>query len=130
MIYEIRTYDLMPESIPEFEKRFAESLPGRLSYSQMAGLWHTEIGPLNQVVHVWPYDDLNQRVDIRERAITENWPPNTSEFHIDHAVRDISACSFHDSYGGEKYWPDVRDEDIYLPTQGHTTGAGGVGQEY
>jgi len=81
MIYEIRTYDLQPRSVPEFEKRFAEALPGRLSYSKLAGFWRTEIGPLNQVIHIWPYEDLNQRAEIRKQATdSEGWPPDTSEF--------------------------------------------------
>ncbi|MFH1559836.1 MAG: NIPSNAP family protein [Chloroflexota bacterium] len=82
MIYEIRTYDLRPGSVPEFEKRFAESLPGRLSHSRLAGFWHSEIGPLNQVVHIWPYDDLNQREEVRKQAASGTWPPDTSEFTL------------------------------------------------
>ena len=81
MIYEIRTYDLRPGSVPEVEKRFAESLPGRLTYSPLAGFWHSEIGPLNQVVHIWPYDDLGQREDIRRQAASSaGWPPDIAEF--------------------------------------------------
>ena len=33
MIYEVRTYVLTPESIPEFEENFANSLPHREKYS-------------------------------------------------------------------------------------------------
>lgn len=81
MIYEIRTYDLRPGGVPEVEKRFAERLPGRLSYSSLAGFWHSEVGPLNQVVHIWPYDDLNQRDEIRKQATSSGgWPPDISEF--------------------------------------------------
>jgi hypothetical protein len=83
MIYEFRTYDLKPRSVPEFEKRFGEKVPGRLKYSQFGGLWHTEAGPLNQVLHVWPYEDAKQRSDIRAKAVADGaWPPNTSEFVV------------------------------------------------
>jgi hypothetical protein len=83
MIYEMRTYDLKPRSLDEFEKRFGERLPGRQQYSDLAGLWHTEIGPLNQVVHIWPYDDMAQRTDIRTRSVADGkWPPNTREFIV------------------------------------------------
>jgi hypothetical protein len=83
MIYEMRTYDLRPRSLDEFEKRFGERLPGRQQYSDLAGLWHTEIGPLNQVVHIWPYDDMAQRTDIRTRSVADGkWPPNTREFIV------------------------------------------------
>ena len=49
MFYEIRTYDLQPRSVPEWEKRFGEKLPERLEFSPLGGLWHTEVGPPNQV---------------------------------------------------------------------------------
>ena len=57
MIYEVRTYRLKPGSIPECEKRFAEALPHREKYSPLGAFWHTEIGPLNQIIHVWPYGE-------------------------------------------------------------------------
>ena len=81
MLYEFRTYDLTPRSVPEFEKRFGEKLPGRLEFSPLAGLWHTEAGPLNQVLHVWPYEDMNHRTETRAKAQAAGaWPPDTSEF--------------------------------------------------
>lgn len=84
MIYEIRTYDLKPRTLPEFLKRNEEKLQqGRLNYSQLFGFWHTEAGPLNQVVHIWPYEDLNQRRDIRARVVADGvWPPNSGEFIV------------------------------------------------
>ena len=43
MIYEIRTYDLKPRSVPEFERRTAEKLKeGRETYSPLFGFWYTE----------------------------------------------------------------------------------------
>lgn len=81
MIYEVRTYDLKPRSLDEFEQRFGEKLPGRQQYSDLAGLWHTEVGPLNQVVHIWPYEDMAQRTQVRARSVADGkWPPNTREF--------------------------------------------------
>ena len=83
MIYEIRTYTLKPGMVPEMERRVAEVLPNRLKLSKMAALWHTEIGPLNQVVDVWPYEDLNQRAAIREEALKDpNWPPKTLDLIV------------------------------------------------
>jgi NIPSNAP len=80
MIYEIRTYTLKPGQIPEYEKRFEASLPARLKYSELAAFWHTEIGPLNQVIHVWPYENLQQRAEIRAQVAKEpDWPPKTGD---------------------------------------------------
>ena len=48
MIYEVRTYDLKPRSMEEFEKRFGDAYEKRKKHSELAAFWHTEIGPLNQ----------------------------------------------------------------------------------
>ena len=80
MIYEVRTYRLKPGSIAECEKRFAEALPHREKYSPLGAFWHTDIGPLNRIIHVWPYDDLRQRTELRGQAMGDpNWPPKIGE---------------------------------------------------
>jgi len=68
MIYEVRTYTLKPGTVEQFEKNFAEAVPYRQKYSKLSAFWHTDIGPLNQVIHVWEYDDLNHRARAREAA--------------------------------------------------------------
>ena len=65
MIYEVRTYTLRPGTVAEFEERYAKRLPLREKHSKLGAFWHTEFGPLNQVIHVYPYDDLNQRTAVR-----------------------------------------------------------------
>jgi len=85
MIYEVRTYDIKPQSLPEVEARFGEAYETRKKFSQLAAYWHTEIGPLNQVVHVWPYKDLEERRKIRDTAMKDGagkWPPKTSELMV------------------------------------------------
>src|SRR5437868_882313 len=58
MIVEFRTYTLQPGTVPQFEERFGAALSARTKVSPLAAFWHTEVGPLNQVIHVWPYEDL------------------------------------------------------------------------
>lgn len=83
MIYEVRTYDLKPRSQPEFLKLFGEAYEKRRQFSELAAFWTTEIGPLNQVIHVWPYKDLAERDRIRAAAIASgSWPPNNAEFIV------------------------------------------------
>ena len=55
MIYEVRTYSLRTGAVAEFEDRFAKRKPLREKHSKLGAFWHTDFGPLNQVVHVWPY---------------------------------------------------------------------------
>lgn len=81
MIYEFRTYTLKPRTVPEFNKRFEEKLAERQKFSKLTALWYTEIGPLNQVIHVWGYDSLGAREKIRADAVKAGaWPPKLGEF--------------------------------------------------
>jgi hypothetical protein len=66
MLYEVRTYTLRPGAVSEFEDRFGKRLPVREKHSKLGAFWHTEMGPLNQVIHVWPYEDLQHRMNVRE----------------------------------------------------------------
>ena len=81
MIYEVRTYQIIPGSLPVVEKAFGEAYEHRRKYSEMTGFWHTEIGPLNEIVHVWSYADLAERARIRAEAAKDpNWPPKLADY--------------------------------------------------
>ena len=83
MIYEMRTYDLKPRTQPEVVKRFGEAYEKRKALSPLAAFWMTEIGPLNQIIHVWPYQDLAERTAVRAEAVKQGiWPPKISEFIV------------------------------------------------
>lgn len=81
MIYEICTYGLAVGSLAEVEKRFAEAYKHRKKYSELAAFWHTEIGPLNEIIHVWPYQDLVERALVHAEVVKDpDWPPKISGF--------------------------------------------------
>ncbi|MBI4234378.1 MAG: NIPSNAP family protein [Chloroflexi bacterium] len=83
MIYEMRTYTLKPGALADFEARFGEGLPYRERYSRLGAFWHTEIGPLNQVIHVWPYESLEQRTALRAAAAKDpHWPPRVHDLVV------------------------------------------------
>ncbi len=84
MIVEIRTYTLQPGTTAQFEERFGAALPVRAKVSPLAAFWHTEVGPLNQVIHVWPYETMDERTRLRAEATkAPGWPPNVREFVVD-----------------------------------------------
>ena len=84
MIVEIRTYTLQPGTTAQFEERFGAALPVRAKVSPLAAFWHTEVGPLNQVIHVWPYETMDERTRLRGEATKlQGWPPNVREFVVD-----------------------------------------------
>jgi hypothetical protein len=81
VVYEIRTYRIAPGSLAEVEKRFGEAYEYRKKYSELTAFWHTEIGPLNEITHVWGYRDLAERTRIRAEAAKDpNWPPQIRDF--------------------------------------------------
>jgi hypothetical protein len=81
VIIEVRTYQLKPGSVAEVEKRFGEKLPAREKLSKLTALWHTEVGALNEITHVWTYDGFEQRMGIRAEAVKSGvWPPPIGEF--------------------------------------------------
>src|SRR5438034_10341810 len=79
MIIEMRTYRLKPGSVADAEKRFAEGLKERIRVSPLGAFFHTEVGPLNRIIHCWPYEDLAHRAKVRAEKIP-GWPPKTQEF--------------------------------------------------
>tara|TARA_R110002167_G_scaffold75815_2_gene211533 strand:- start:95 stop:730 length:636 start_codon:yes stop_codon:yes gene_type:complete len=67
MIHELRIYTLKPGKVPEFLKLAEErALPIRGdNYGKMEGYWFSEFGALNQIFHLWSYEDLNTRQKLR-----------------------------------------------------------------
>jgi hypothetical protein len=81
MIVEMRTYTLQPGTLAEVEKRFGEALAVREKHSKLAAFWHSEVGPLNQIIHVWAYDSFEHRASVRAASQKEEgWPPPIREF--------------------------------------------------
>jgi hypothetical protein len=114
MIYEVRTYTLKPGTVAEFEARFEAALPHRLKYSDLAAFWHTEIGPLNQVIHVWPYEDLQQRTEVRARAAQDpNWPPKAGEFIVAMESEIFTPAPFSPKLGGGQKLGNIYEMRIY-----------------
>ena len=68
MIYELRTYTLVPGSqgkYLELNRDIGRKVRGD-NYGKLEGAWTTEIGPLNRYVHLWSYPDLNERDRLRK----------------------------------------------------------------
>ena len=115
MIYEVRTYVLTPESVPEFEENFASSLPHREKYSKLAAFWHTEVGPLNQVIHVWPYDSPEERIRIRAEASNDpHWPPpNDPDIFVSMASEIFIPAPFMRPMGGGQKLGNIYEMRTY-----------------
>lgn len=122
MIYEFRTYTLHPRSLPEFLKRWTDALPKRLEYSPLSAFWYTEIGPLNQVIHVWGYKDTNERAKIRADVVKAGiWPPKTSEFIAEMRSDILEPLPFSPKLEPSNHGP-------YFEMRSYTMQAGTMGQ--
>ena len=72
MVYEMRVYTLQPGKVAEFEELIEkEALPHLTRHAKLVGWWSSEIGALNEVVHLWAYDDLAARERGR-KALAED----------------------------------------------------------
>jgi hypothetical protein len=125
MIYEIRTYGLKPGTVADYEKRFADAIEVRTGYSQLYGIWHTEIGPLNQMVHIWAYDSLQQRADIRAAASKDpsgKWPPKTNDLLISQETDIVVPIKGMHHHQGVQELGGVYELRMYTYPAGATSG--------
>ncbi len=76
MLYELRTYTLKPGTVGEMVKAastLSPSIRGN-DFGKLEGYWFTDIGPLNQVMHLWSFKDFAERARLRaELAKNPRW---------------------------------------------------------
>ena len=73
MIYELRTYTVKPGTLGDMVKA-ASTMSRDIrkdDYGKLEGYWSTEIGPLNQVLHMWSYNGFDERARLRGRTCQE-----------------------------------------------------------
>jgi hypothetical protein len=65
-VIDLRIYTIRPRGMPEYLKLFEElALPvARRHLGEPLGYYVTQIGPLNQVVHLWAFESL---ADMEQR---------------------------------------------------------------
>ena len=63
MIYEYRSYEVMPGRMPDLQKRFADVTMALFKKHgiQVVGFWDTMIGESTELVYICAYDDLAHR---------------------------------------------------------------------
>src|SRR5205823_14671546 len=116
MIYEIRTYNLKPGKVAEYEKLFEEAYPTRQKYSPLYGYFHTEIGPLNQLVHIWAYENLQQRADVRAAASKDpsgKWPPKGTDLLLTQENDILQPIKGMTEWQGPQQWGNLYELRMY-----------------
>ena len=68
MFIEIRTYRLKNGTIPAYLAAVAEGIAiQRRHLGTLIGYYSSEIGPINQIVHIWAFASLDDREARRSR---------------------------------------------------------------
>ena len=79
--YELRVYDLVPSGLAPTLKGWEKAIGPRTGahYSPVYAAFYATDGQLPRYLHIWPYDSLEQRLDVRTRAVRDGvWPPENS----------------------------------------------------
>jgi hypothetical protein len=74
MIVDHRTYSIKPGKLNDFLKLYGdEGFPLQKKYLGHCVGWYVsnDIGPLNQIVHMWAYSNLNDREERRGRLAAD-----------------------------------------------------------
>jgi hypothetical protein len=75
MILELRSYTFRSGTLDEAIARFETHIPFRMQFSTMAGMWAARSGIRDRLIHIWPYETIQQRMEVRAAAeATGKWP--------------------------------------------------------
>ena len=122
MIYDIRTYDIAPGRVQDYMKNVREiAIPIRQDHGVKLGGWYySDVGPLNQVVHIWAFEDLNHlreggaAVRSDPRWVNDYMPSNRGLVQAQRDQLTYAADFAPSSYDpGEAPTPMIYDMRIY-----------------
>jgi NIPSNAP len=73
MVYDFRMYTLKPGGTPEYMAAVKElALPIRQKYGvKLAGWYYSDVGELNQVVHIWAYRDYAHMAEAKAQVAAD-----------------------------------------------------------
>lgn len=80
-IYEFRVYDLVHSGLAPTLEGWRKAIGPRTGtdYSSVYAAFYATDGKTPRYLHIWPYRSLEQRMDVRTRAVAEGvWPPENS----------------------------------------------------
>ncbi|MGE0799472.1 MAG: NIPSNAP family protein [Lautropia sp.] len=70
-MYDFRIYDIKPFHADEYARLLSEVMPVRERHSRNFGIWTPMAGNVHSVVHLWPYEDADQRLRVRAAVAAE-----------------------------------------------------------
>lgn len=79
--YELREYDLVTSGLAPTLAGWRKAVGPRTGndYSQVFAAFYATSGRVPRYLHIWPYASLEQRLEVRTRAVKDGvWPPQNS----------------------------------------------------
>jgi len=124
MLYDMRTYTLKNGSLGTVEKLFEDAMPVREKYSRLGGFFHAESGVLNQIVHIWPYENFEHLQKTRALAAGDSsgqWPPvGLSEHIVTMESQLLQSAPFMDDWTGPRELGSIYELRTYSLLAGST----------
>jgi len=75
--FEMRVYNYAAGQLPNLTKAWTLAIPNRLKHGPATAILYSELGGLNQFMHIWPYKSLDERWALRNKLReTGEWPPS------------------------------------------------------
>ncbi|KAN0024381.1 hypothetical protein ACTFIV_008787 [Dictyostelium citrinum] len=68
-VWELRTYQSKPGKLGQWAIDFTNGFTERKKISEPVGVFYSEFGALNTIVHLWPYKSFEDRFKIRDLAL-------------------------------------------------------------
>ncbi|XP_074646298.1 protein NipSnap homolog 3B-like [Tubulanus polymorphus] len=65
-IYELRQYTIISKDARKAIQAANENIHNRMKHSKCTGFWLSELGGLNEFIHIWEYESLAQRATVRK----------------------------------------------------------------
>ncbi|WP_111891286.1 NIPSNAP family protein [Acinetobacter sp. MB5] len=90
-VYEIRTYELKHGGVPHVLEAWKNAVPTRTEYSKLTVAMYALDGT-PRIVSIWPYASLNQRSEVRTKAVADGiWPPKGGPQWLTHEMQSMIA---------------------------------------
>lgn len=80
-LYEFREYSLVGTGLAPTLSGWQKAVGARTTdeYSQVYAALYATSGSAPRYLHIWPYQTLEQRLDVRSRTVSDGvWPPENS----------------------------------------------------
>ncbi|KAA9148182.1 NIPSNAP family protein [Amycolatopsis acidicola] len=89
-VYEFRTYELKMGGLAPTMEGWREAVPERTRMYPLTITMYALDG-VPRITHIWPFPDLNARLDIRRESYERGiWPPRNGPESIDRATSTIA----------------------------------------